>query len=107
MSNSFCMADESCPRWKACCPQGLVMGGQSKIDKSVMLVHSGANRCGVGMSSSKKRLSISLELEDYDALRALAEGHRPPLSLQYILNVAVKDLLEKHATRQLALPLDK
>jgi hypothetical protein len=45
-------------------------------------------------------------VEDYDALRAMAEGHRPPLSLQYILNVAVKDLLEKHATRQLALPLD-
>ncbi|MCX5478012.1 hypothetical protein OSH08_03290 [Kaistia geumhonensis] len=72
-----------------------------------MLVQSGANRCGVVMSSTKKRLTISLELEDYDALRALAEGHRPPLSLQYILSVAVKDLLEKHAARQLALPLDK
>lgn len=101
------MADGRCPRRKACRTQGLVIGGQSRIDKTVMLVHSGANRCGVGMSSSKKRLSISLELEDYDALRALAEGHRPPLSLQYILSVAVKDLLEKHATRQLTLPLDK
>lgn len=101
------MADDRCPRWQACRTQGLVIGGQSRIDKTVMLVHSGANRCGVGMSSSKKRLSISLEMEDYDALRALAEGHRPPLSLQYILSVAVKDLLEKHATRQLTLPLDK
>ena len=82
------------------------MGKQSRIDKRILLVHSGAKRCGVGISSSKKCLSISIEVEDYEALRALAEGHRPPLSLQYILNVAVKDLLEKHATRQLALPLD-
>jgi len=106
MRNWLRMAEEQCPRWKGCCSLGLVMGGQSRIDKTVILVHSGANRCGAGMSSSKKRLSISLEMEDYDALRALAEGHRPPLSLQYILNVAVKDLLEKHATRQLTLPLD-
>ena len=86
---------------------GLLTRRQSRIDKSAGLVHSGANRCDPSMTNSKKRLSISLEVEDYDALRALAEGHRPPLSLQYVLNVAVKDLLEKHASRQFALPLDK
>lgn len=58
-------------------------------------------------SDGKRRFTISLEVGDYDALRALAEGHRPPLSLQYVVNVAVKDLLEKHAARQLAFPLDK
>ena len=54
----------------------------------------------------KKRFTISLDASDYDALRVLADGHRPPISLQYVLNGAVKDLLEKHATRQLDLPLD-
>lgn len=58
-------------------------------------------------TDKKRRFSISLEVDDYDALRALAEGHRPPLSLQYVVNVAVKDLLEKHAAHQLTLPLDK
>jgi hypothetical protein len=61
----------------------------------------------MGKSDTKRRFSISLEVDDYEALRALAEGHRPPLSLQYVVNVAVKDLLEKHASRQLTLPLDK
>lgn len=89
------------------CSQESLEGRQSKIDKPIILVQSGANRCDMGMTNSKKRLSISLEVEDYDALRALAEGHRPPLSLQYVLNIAVKDLLEKHGARQLALPLDK
>ena len=54
----------------------------------------------------KKRFTISLDASDYYALRALADGHRPPISLQYVVNVAVKDLLEKHAARQLDLPLD-
>ncbi len=57
-------------------------------------------------TEGKKRFTISIEASDYDALRALAEGHRPPLSLQYVMSVAVKDLLEKHAARQLVLPLD-
>lgn len=59
------------------------------------------------MPGGKKRFSVTLEEADYEALRALAEGHRPALSLQYVVNVAVKDLLEKHAARQLTLPLDK
>ena len=58
-------------------------------------------------TEGKKRFTISLEASDYDALRVLADGHRPPLSLQYVVNVAVKDLLEKHTARQLILPLDK
>lgn len=77
------------------------------IDKKICLVHSGEERCTMMKAEGKKRFTISLDTSDYDTLRALAEGHRPPLSLQYVVNVAVKDLLEKHAARQLALPLDK
>lgn len=76
------------------------------VDKWFNLVHSGENRCMMTKPEGKKRFTISLDASDYDALRVLADGHRPPISLQYVLNVAVKDLLEKHATRQLDLPLD-
>ena len=76
------------------------------VDKWFNLVHSGENRCMMAKPEGKKRFTISLEASDYDALRALADGHRPPISLQYVVNVAVKDLLEKHAARQLDLPLD-
>lgn len=54
----------------------------------------------------KKRFSVSLDQGDYEALRALAEGHRPSLKLQYVVNVAVKSLLERHAAKQLIFPLD-
>ncbi|MEQ8345115.1 MAG: hypothetical protein RLO22_21265 [Sneathiellaceae bacterium] len=70
-------------------------------------MHHGSQWCMMTKTDGKKRFTISLEADDYDALRALAAGHRPPLSLQYVVNVAVKDLLEKHAARQLALALDK
>lgn len=90
-----------------CDSQGSLAKRQSEVDKRAILVHFGANGCMMGKSDTKRRFSISLEVDDYEALRALAEGHRPPLSLQYVVNVAVKDLLEKHASRQLTLPLDK
>lgn len=61
----------------------------------------------MGSSPKHKRFTVSLDLGDYEALRALAEGHRPPLTLQYVVNVAVKDLLERHKSRQLTFPLDR
>lgn len=57
-------------------------------------------------AARQKRFTVSLASEDYEALRALAEGHRPSLSLQYVVNVAVKELLERHASKQLTFPLD-
>ncbi len=56
--------------------------------------------------TQQKQFTVSLEVGDYEALRALAEGHRPPLTLQYVVNVAIKALLERHAARQLTFPLD-
>lgn len=55
----------------------------------------------------QKRFTVSLDMDDYDSLTALAEGHRPPLTLKYVVNVAVKNLLERHAKRQLSFPLDE
>lgn len=55
----------------------------------------------------QKRFTVSLETEDYEALRAIADGHRPPLKLQYVVNVAIKNFLERHATKQLSFPLDE
>ena len=56
---------------------------------------------------AQKRFTVSLDVEDYDALRALADGQRPPLTLQYVVGVAVRQLLDRHASKQLAFPLDR
>ena len=57
-------------------------------------------------AARQKRFTVSLDMGDYEALRALAEQHRPPLTLQYVVSVAVKNLLERHAIKQLSFPLD-
>lgn len=54
----------------------------------------------------QKRFTVSLEVEDYEALRTIADDHRPPLKLQYVVNVAVKNLLKRQAAKQLTFPLD-
>lgn len=56
--------------------------------------------------AERKRFTVSLDAGDYDALRSIADGHRPPLKLQYVVNVAIKKLLERQAARQLTFPLD-
>jgi hypothetical protein len=58
-------------------------------------------------STRQKRFTVSLDSADYDALRALAEGHKPPLKLQYVMSVAVRQLLDRHAAKQLSFPLDR
>lgn len=56
---------------------------------------------------AQKRFTVALDQGDYDALQEVAHGHRPPLSLQYVVRVAVKNLLDQHAARQLTFPLDR
>lgn len=58
-------------------------------------------------STQQKRFTVSVEQADYDALRELAETQKPPLNLQYLLRLAVKNLLEQHAAKQLSFPLDR
>lgn len=57
-------------------------------------------------AQQQKRFTVSLDSKSYDALRAIADNHRPPLKLQYVVSVAVKNLLERHTARQLTFPLD-
>jgi len=77
-----------------------------RVDMEVGLVQIGAEGCTVAEAQQKKRFTVSLDAGDYETLRAIADSHRPPLKLQYVVNVAVKNLLERHAARQLTFPLD-
>lgn len=43
-----------------------------------------------------KRFTVALDSGDYDALRAFAEAQRPPLSLQYVVRLAVRRFLDQH-----------
>jgi hypothetical protein len=55
----------------------------------------------------KKRFSVSLDQEDYDALQELGQAQRPPLKQQYLVEFAVKNLLDQYANRQLKFPLGR
>ena len=57
------------------------------------------------MAASKKRFSVTLDQKDYDALLALGAAQRPPLKLQYMVELAIKNLLDQHASKQLSLDL--
>lgn len=46
-------------------------------------------------SKPPKRFTISLDVDDYDALRKLAEAQRPPLPLQYVVRLAVRRFLDQ------------
>jgi hypothetical protein len=48
-----------------------------------------------GRKSRKKRFTVSLDAADYERLRALAAEHRPPLSLQYVVNYAIQEFLAR------------
>lgn len=58
-------------------------------------------------ASQPKRFTVSLDEADYAALRELGESQKPPLNLQYLVRLAIKDLLDRHATKQLSFPLDR
>ena len=42
-----------------------------------------------------KRITVSLEEDDYYRLVSLVEGRRPRLTLRYAIEYAVKDLLKR------------
>lgn len=56
-------------------------------------------------TTEMRRFTVSLEPRDYDALRRIAESHRPPLSLQYVVRYALQEFLDHHKGRQLTLKL--
>lgn len=58
-------------------------------------------------ASKQKRFTVSLDEADYEAIKALGEAQKPPLKLQYVIGVAVRRLLDAHASKQLSFPLDR
>ena len=52
-----------------------------------------------------KRFTVSLDEADYQSLSELGQSISPPLNLQYLMRLAVRNLLDQHASRQLTLPL--
>ena len=50
-----------------------------------------------------KRFTVSLDTGDYDALCALAQAQRPPLSLQYTVRLAIRRFLDEHEGRAITL----
>lgn len=50
-----------------------------------------------------KRFTISLDTGDYEALCALAQAQRPPLSLQYTVRLAIRRFLDEHEGRAITL----
>ena len=53
----------------------------------------------------KKRFTVTLDARDYDDLTLLAKKTSPPLTLQYVVNYAVKRLLDHARNPQQQLEL--
>ena len=54
-----------------------------------------------------KRFTVALDEADYVALRELGERQKPALNLQYMMRLAVRDLLDRHVDAQLPLKLTR
>ncbi len=54
-------------------------------------------------AASKERFSVTLNNEDYTALKLIADSQKPPLSLQYIVSYALTDFIAAHKSRQIEL----
>lgn len=55
----------------------------------------------------EKRFTVSIDKADYDALMELGRSSSPPVNLQYLLRLAVRNLLREHASNQLTFPLER
>ena len=66
-----------------------------------------AARCTLVIFCTKmmKRFSISVDEQDYRRLKALAQSRKPKLSLQYVVNFAIQELLRRADDPQLRLSL--
>lgn len=57
--------------------------------------------------TQQKRFTVALDQADYDALQDLGSKLRPPVNLQYLMRVAVRNLLDQYASRQFTFPLER
>lgn len=55
----------------------------------------------------QKRFTVSVDQADYDALVDLGRSASPPVNLQYLVRLAVRNLLDQHAAQQLSFPLER
>lgn len=55
----------------------------------------------------QKRFTVSVDQVDYDALQELGHTASPPVNLQYLMRLAVRNLLDQHAAKQLQFPLKR
>jgi hypothetical protein len=62
-----------------------------------------ARQSSVRKRTATVRLSISFSAEQHRELRALADRHDPPLSIQYLVQHAVKNLLKSASDPQMRL----
>lgn len=53
---------------------------------------------------SSKRFSVTLDQADYDRLVELGWAQRPPLTLQYLVEYAIQNLLRQAADPQFTFP---
>ena len=54
---------------------------------------------------AKRSFTVRLDEEDYERLEALANNHRPTLTKQYVVQYAIRLLLERAEDPQLRLRL--
>lgn len=48
-----------------------------------------------GKTGEQIRLSVTLDHADHKRVKSLAEGHQPAVSMGYVINYAVKQLLRE------------
>jgi len=75
------------------------------LDICTGLVQSGVMSAARRLAPQRKRFSVTLDMADYEALQKLGAAQRPPLKQQYLVEFAIKNLLDGHANRQLSFPL--
>ena len=55
----------------------------------------------------QRRFTVSVDQADYDALQEFGRSASPPVNLQYLVRLAIHNLLEQRATKQFAFPLEQ
>lgn len=88
-------------------PHKISAQGSSELDICTTLVQIGAMTPTQQSNPKRKRFSIALDAADYHALQQLAAAQRPPLKQQYLIELAVKNLLDQYENRQLSFPLER
>ncbi|PZV36443.1 hypothetical protein [Mesorhizobium kowhaii] len=59
----------------------------------------------MAQSVKMRRFTVAIDETDYAALRELGEHQKPPVNLQYMMRLAVRELLDRCADAQLPLKL--